>query len=255
MQVMSGFPRAVFSNPELDSVRWCTSKCGVPGFPKSSELAKHRETLIEVCGAGTRIVDGKLGNTFAVNDLATILKHVRAKARISSSYLISQLYQEMSNPLVRSHLKFYAEDAGKKVSEARHGTRWSSEVSASLAGPMARLEMDGAHLDLYVHEAAIANIDELGTLGPVMPTRWFERDGKIVAKAHSLRLNETHTAFIIDSGTCFDIPVTSFIASFVELSVTHRFYGLPSPRAIDGTRVLSAQVQNLPILHCRNPRL
>lgn len=140
----------------------------------------------------------------------------------------------MANPCVRPYLRFYAEDCGKHVSEARHGARWAQEVNANFAGPMARLECGGSFIDFYVHEVALANIDSYGTYAPVMPTRWFERSGRLFARAHRLQTNSARTAYIINASECMDIPLSAFFASSVELQNSHRAYGLPPPSKIEG---------------------
>ncbi|KAG8978953.1 hypothetical protein FRB90_008233, partial [Tulasnella sp. 427] len=215
IDTMSAFPRSVFSQTEMDAMRWFTSKCGINGLPTLSEVQRHRKAILKAAGADTKLVDGDLGNSFALNDFSRILAH------------------EMANPCVRPHLRFYAEDCGKHVSEARHGSRWAREVNANLAGPMARLECGGSFIDFYVHEIALANVDSYGTYAPVLPTRWFERSGKLFARTHRVQVNSTRTAFIIDASHCADIPLSAFFASLVELKGSHRAYGLPSPTEIE----------------------
>lgn len=76
--------------------------------------------------------------------------------------------------MTRAQLCLYAEDAGNALSEARHGKQWKNEVPADLAGPMARTSTGK---DFFVHEIAMANVDDRGTVAPVMVTRWYEIRG------------------------------------------------------------------------------
>lgn len=239
IDTMSAFPRSVFSQTEMDAMRWFTTKCGIRGLPTLSDVQRHRKAILQAAGAGTKLVQGALGNSFAVNDLGRILAHVSSPfppfSDSHQSVADRTFIQEMANPCVRPHLRFYAEDCGKHVSEARHATRWTREVNANFAGPMARLECGGSFIDFYVHEVALANIDTYGTYAPVMPTRWFERTGQLFARAHRLQVNPRRTAYIIDASDCVDIPLSAFFASFAELQYSHHAYGLPPPSKIDGT--------------------
>lgn len=74
---MSGFPRACFSEKELNATRWYAKQNGVSNQPTIKQVKNHREDILNVAGLGTKLLDGKLGNCFAVNDWFKILKHVR----------------------------------------------------------------------------------------------------------------------------------------------------------------------------------
>jgi hypothetical protein len=73
---MSGFPRACFSEKELNATRWYAKKNGVSDQPTIKQVKNHRQGILNVAGLETKLFEGKLGNLFAVNDWFKILKHV-----------------------------------------------------------------------------------------------------------------------------------------------------------------------------------
>jgi len=83
----------------------------------------------------------------------------------------------MGNPRVRPHLRFYPEDAGKRVDEYWQASHWREEVDPDRLTPMA-----------IIHEQRFFVYEPSLLLNGVvcMPTRWFVRNGKLVAKAWTL---------------------------------------------------------------------
>ncbi|KAJ7110514.1 hypothetical protein C8R44DRAFT_833390 [Mycena epipterygia] len=195
---MGGFPRSCFSEKELNATRWYAKKNGVSGQPTIRQVKNHRPDILNVAGVSTSLVDGDLGNVFAINDWPKIIEH------------------EFANPLVRKHLHLYPEDSGCRLEEARQAAKWKEEVDGNVSAPMARAE-NGK--DYYVEEAALANIDDEGTVGPVMPMRWFTRHGIIWAVVHRLWATENRDAYIIDGtpGGCFELPLTAFFLTSEDL--------------------------------------
>jgi hypothetical protein len=76
LDLMSGFPRACFSEKELNATRWYAKKNGVSLQPTIKQVKNHRQSILNVAGLETKLIDGKLGNSFAVNDWFKILEHV-----------------------------------------------------------------------------------------------------------------------------------------------------------------------------------
>ncbi|KII85794.1 hypothetical protein PLICRDRAFT_115102, partial [Plicaturopsis crispa FD-325 SS-3] len=217
LDIMGAFPRALFSESELKATTWYAKKLGMPNVPSATQVKNHREAVHAITGITTHTVDGKLGNTFAFNDWKEILAH------------------EWANPLVRKHIKTYAEDIDDSFDGAYHGEKWRHLVDGNLAGPMARA-IDGK--DYFVEEPAMANINELADVGPVMPVRWFKRNGQIWAQAHHLRLRPTGDAYVIDARKegYIELPLTAFFLSITELedAACQQRYNLP-PQVIAGT--------------------
>ncbi|KAF8137768.1 hypothetical protein K438DRAFT_1503253, partial [Mycena galopus ATCC 62051] len=124
-------PRACFSEKELNATRWYAAKNGVSVQPTIKQVKNHRQDILTVAGLETKLVDGKLGNCFAVNDWFKILEH------------------EFANPLIRPKLHLYPEDSGEKLEEARQAAKWKHEVDGNISGPMAR---GTGGKDYYVEE-------------------------------------------------------------------------------------------------------
>ncbi|KII94845.1 hypothetical protein PLICRDRAFT_693166 [Plicaturopsis crispa FD-325 SS-3] len=217
LDVMSAFPRSVFSEKELRATQWYTSKHGVTGLPSVRQVKNHRPHILNVAGVTTSIRTGKLGNLYAWNSFPEMFRHAFA------------------NPLVRRNLWTYSEDTGARIEEARQAERWRTEVDGNLAGPMARGD-DGR--DYFVEEPCMANIDQWGTPGPVMPMRWFIRDGAYWTQAHHLRISDDRTSFLIDARPegCVELPLTAFFLTVVDLAIPEcqALYGIPNPNAIAG---------------------
>ncbi|KAJ7702836.1 hypothetical protein B0H17DRAFT_1157414 [Mycena rosella] len=195
---MGGFLRSCFSEKELNATRWYAKKNGVGGQPSIRQVKNHCPDILNVAGVSTTLIDGKLGNVFAINDWLKIIEH------------------EFGNPLVRKHLHLYPEDTGCRLEEARQAAKWKEEVDSNVSSPMARAE-NGR--DYYVEEAALANIDPDGTVAPVMPMCWFTRHGVLWAVVHRLRITQNHDAYVID-GTptgCLELPLTAFFLTAEDL--------------------------------------
>ena len=77
LDIMHAFPRSVFSESKLEATLWFTSKCGVEDLPTVQQVKSHRDIVLEKCGVSPRMVEGKLGHWFALNDLEKIVTHVR----------------------------------------------------------------------------------------------------------------------------------------------------------------------------------
>ncbi|KAJ7808632.1 hypothetical protein B0H14DRAFT_3091039 [Mycena olivaceomarginata] len=209
---MSGFPRACFSEKELNATRWYAKKNGVSSQPTI------KQDILNVAGLQTKLLHGKLGNTFAVNDWFKILQH------------------EFANPLIRPKLHLYPEDSGQRLEEARQAAKWKQEVDGNISGPMAR---GTGGKDFFVEEVCFAKLDSHGSVGPVMPMRWFTREGQMWSIAHPLRLTASNSAFVIDGreSTCLEIPLDKYFLNVRDLEdpdVQAR-YSIPPPSSIAGS--------------------
>ncbi|KAK6981165.1 hypothetical protein R3P38DRAFT_3234652 [Favolaschia claudopus] len=114
LDIMTAFPRSVFSERELEATRWFSAKCGIQDLPLIRQVKSHRSKILDLCGADLKSVDGKLGNTFAVLDLGKILA------------------DECANPLVRPFIRVLSEDAGEFLAEACQAEKWRTEISPSV---------------------------------------------------------------------------------------------------------------------------
>ncbi|KAJ7686893.1 hypothetical protein B0H14DRAFT_2307407, partial [Mycena olivaceomarginata] len=215
---MSGFPRACFSEKELNATRWYAKKNGVSLQPTIKQVKNHRQSILNVAGLETKLIDGKLGNSFAVNDWFKILEH------------------EFANPLIRPKLHLYPEDSGDKLEEGRQAAKWKEEVDGNISGPMAR---GNGGKDYYVEEVCFAKLDDAGAIGPVMPMRWFtRRNGRLLSIAHQLHLTPSRSAFIIDgrAAACLEIPLENYFLNILDLEEPdcQSRYNVPPPSSISG---------------------
>ncbi len=141
---------------------------------------------------------------------------------------------------MRQLLEFYPEDSGPRLAEARQGERWRCEVDSTFAGVMARAD-DGQ--DYFVSEPALATVDDIGTIQPVIPVRFFTRNKTLFAKVHRLHV-ERHAdrdSFVVDASGALDqgsmeLPLHAFFLSYPRLLESHNAYSLPPPTRIAGIR-------------------
>ncbi|KAG8756176.1 hypothetical protein FRC11_005490 [Ceratobasidium sp. 423] len=223
--LMTAFPRAVFSGKELDVVRWFAVRCNIPGMPSQSTVQSRFEHIIKLLGLESRLVQSKLGNYFALNSLAAIIRN------------------EMANPLIHKELVFYPQDDGKAIRCATNGQRWLEEVDASLAAPMVRKPLPHGHQDYYVFEPFLASVpfsSDNPTLvpRPFLPIRYFQHAGDLFAHTHPLI--PTDSGYIVDGDNYFEIPLSSFLVPLPDLRSEHGRYGLPPP-----DNILGIQTSNL----------
>lgn len=136
----------------------------------------------------------------------------------------------MANPYVRPHLRFLPIDTTSHAS-AFHGEKWRLEVDGNIASPMIRAP-DGQ--DYFVDEPVLANVDSLGSVGPVWPTRFYIRDDVTFARVHLLRADYERSGYIIDGDHCMEMPVSAFILSYPRFAALHSYYNLPPPNSILG---------------------
>lgn len=141
--------------------------------------------------------------------------------------------QEFANPIVGAHLATYAEAAGSRLEDTRQGHKWLKEINPNLAGPMARAA-DGK--DYLIHELVI--IQDGPVERPVMIARWYEKDKKLVANVHPVRLTPAGDTFVVDA--CAEkvevVSLDAFLLSVEQLVQTavQRKYNLPAPSEIHG---------------------
>ncbi|KAG8790917.1 hypothetical protein FRC12_010650 [Ceratobasidium sp. 428] len=215
---MTAFPRAIFSNKELDVVRWFTEKCSVPNMPANSTVESRFKDIMKLLGLESQLKQSKLENYFAVSSIGTIVAN------------------ELANPLVRERMVFYAQDEGATVRQAANGKRWMEEVDASLAAPMVRKDLPVGHQDYFVHEPFLASLEIDGQLvpRPLLPIRFFERSGSLFARSHPLLSSDA--GYTIDGDIHIDVPVSSFLLPFPEFCQEYERYELPCPESIIGVR-------------------
>ncbi|KAL1714991.1 hypothetical protein EV715DRAFT_208510 [Schizophyllum commune] len=219
--VLTAFPRSVFSEKELSAMRWAAMGCGATDVPTAKQIAYSRKQIIDVCGASAKRMTGAFGNTFTVLDLATILAH------------------EWANPLVRPHVATLPEDGNGGMDRRSQASKWRKEVDPLLGGPMVRF----GGKDYYVEEPALAFVGHESFASPVLPLRFFTREGKPWAEARRLRVHPTQNEFLIDVRlpSNLEIPLASFALPYPEFALAHATLGYPNPEQIHGMVTAGAQ--------------
>ncbi|THU99664.1 hypothetical protein K435DRAFT_818510 [Dendrothele bispora CBS 962.96] len=208
LDVLMHLPRSVFSEKQLDLLMWLLHINQVPAeVPSVDSMKALNERLQKLYGINSIRKQGALGHVYYVNDLAQIIA------------------QEMANPQVREHLKFYPEDSGKKLSEARQAQRWLEEIPDELLTPMARIR---GH-DFYIHEPAMLTD---GTC--CIPVWWFECNNVLFAKCwlmEAVVMDHVRGWNVIKCSN-FEVPTSKFLKNFIDFRDDAVHYDLPSPTTL-----------------------
>lgn len=92
--------------------------------------------------------------------------------------------------------------------------------------------------DYYVEEVCLVRLDNTGKVGPVMPMRWFMRNGELWSITHPLHITPSRSAFVIDGSdaACVEIPLENYFLNVRDLEDPdcQARYGIPAPSEIAG---------------------
>ncbi|TBU25646.1 hypothetical protein BD311DRAFT_852410, partial [Dichomitus squalens] len=217
MDITGAFPRALFSESELEVMRWFASKTGSRKLPSIRQVKTSREAVLRVAGSNPRLYQGQCGHLYAATDFPTIIKH------------------EFANPEARSVLHLYPEDGyDTMLKHPRQAKKWAETINPTLAAPMARAA-DGR--DYFVHELAMAKLGSNDDIAPVVIARWYQRDGRLFSKAHPVLIYETgrlgETEFVIDARNevLTEVALDSYVFCIEDLCLpeVQQQWGLPDP--------------------------
>jgi hypothetical protein len=140
----------------------------------------------------------------------------------------------MANPLVRPYLRFFPEDAGKRLTEAWQGQRFLREMPFDLRSPMVRV----GNRDFYIYEPASLSDGRV-----CMPIRWFTRlsdnnsnEEKLYAEVCEMEEHKTDLVhgYIVHEYRSSEISVDRLSLSFIELKELWAILGKPNPINILG---------------------
>lgn len=140
------------------------------------------------------------------------------------------------NPLMVPHIQTYPEHSGERLDHPRQAHKWRDEVPANIVSPMALGENGKAY---FIEVPCFANLDKVGNIiGPIIPTRFFERTGKIWAKVRPLLVMGNRQYFTVDErdGQEMELRIAAIFLSVedLQLEAVQRKYGIPSPDRIIG---------------------
>ncbi|KAH9023715.1 hypothetical protein EDB85DRAFT_1849591, partial [Lactarius pseudohatsudake] len=202
LDIITNTPRSVLSRRQVDTMLSFLRINGVSNVPSAKTIRAQNTALHDMCGVHTLQYTGAHGHHFFVNSIADIIS------------------QEMANPLVRPHLHFYPEDAGKMASEYWHGRHWHDNADPTVVTPMAVI--NGLHF--FVHEPCF-----LANGRAIMPYRWFLRGDSILANAWPLRAGD-RAGWVVEEYTTIVVPQDEFLIPFNTWDSSQFASGLPSAR-------------------------
>ncbi|KAJ7728363.1 hypothetical protein B0H16DRAFT_1331027 [Mycena metata] len=206
LDVLMHLPRSVFSHRQLELFLWLLKVNNVDDVPSVKSMQELNAMLQKLCGIESIAYDGALGHKYYVNSLAQILA------------------------------QFYPEDSGKRLEEARQGTRWLEEMPADKTTPMARIGKQ----DYFIHEPAML-VD--GTF--CMPVRWFVRDKTLVAKCWDLVVVNRDGGEkwrVIQRET--EVSQEKFIKNFPTIKTDLHLYNVPDPGVLSDWELTDPAVGN-----------
>ncbi|KDQ05534.1 hypothetical protein BOTBODRAFT_122651 [Botryobasidium botryosum FD-172 SS1] len=180
---------------------------GLEDIPSDRVMDEIDRSLQELCGIQSLRYEGVLGHIYYANDLAAIIA------------------QEMANPTVRKHIRFYPEDAGDKLSETWQAERWKNELDSSLLTPMIRTQ----NQDFFTDEVTLLRD---GTA--CVPFRWLSRRNEMFARAWKVILSDTRSGWIVDATQECEVPSSDFLLSYPQFAQSHHHYNLPGPSQVFG---------------------
>ncbi|KAF8597802.1 hypothetical protein BDV93DRAFT_595834 [Ceratobasidium sp. AG-I] len=209
LTALSGFPRALYSQPGLEVLTWFSERLGISGLSSPDQLKTLRNRISDTFGSNPQLATSSLGNIFSHNSLKAVISH------------------ELANPITTTKLSVFPEGAGPHVTNPSHGAKWREEVEGSLASPMARLHgPNGSYRDVFVNEPSLVKID--GQVAPVLVTRWFTRQKALVANVHRLIPVSDPSGYAVDGSVCLEIAQQDFHLALPDFRRVHGEYGLSS---------------------------
>nr|VWO97023.1 Uncharacterized protein [Ganoderma boninense] len=222
MSALHAFPRALFSESEIEDVRWFAHANGVPKLPSVKMVEREREDITKIAGAAPQMCTSKMGKVYAMATLAVMLTHAT---------------QEFANPIMMAYLQTLPELGSASFGECAQGERWASEVDPNLAGPMVRAP-DGR--DYFVNELAMVSEGTGPACFPVVIRRWFRKGGGTCASVCPVLTYDDKPGLVVDDreGSRFEVPLAA-MRYCVEDLLKPPWYApdyLPSPSII-GTLV------------------
>ncbi|KIJ46219.1 hypothetical protein M422DRAFT_250259 [Sphaerobolus stellatus SS14] len=209
IDVLRHIPRCAFSDSQHGALEWAFAALGVSNIP-SARVAKDIDKALQAsCGITSKRYEGGLGHIYYANDLSGIIA------------------QEMANPIVRPHLRFYPEDSGKKLAEAIQGRRWLYEMDDECLTPMIRIGKQ----DYFVFEPTL-----VGGHQAVVPHRFFIRDGKFHMRVWALEEDKAANGWIVRKDRESELPASTLLVGWPDFVQTFANRHLTDPCNIIGVR-------------------
>lgn len=137
----------------------------------------------------------------------------------------------MSNPKVRPHLHFYAEDNGTSVNEYYQASHWRERCSQTEGFPQITLTpmVTIGTQQYFLYEPCVLRDGQV-----CMPCEWFQRSGHFYAMVWSLRPTADSSGWIVEEFNLFEVPEDMFLLSFTSWHSSEVTTGLPDAQKIQG---------------------
>ncbi|KAG1724109.1 uncharacterized protein EDB91DRAFT_1063018 [Suillus paluster] len=207
LDIMSNFPRGVFSQDELEVILWQLKQHGVHAVPSIHQIKSVGHAIDGLCGVKINCYVGCLGHTYYMILLQFIVK------------------MAFANPLVRSVLEVYPEDSGPRLEEIRQARCWLEEHDARLLTPMYRVE-GCITRDFYTDEPTLLKNGML-----CMPFRFFKNNGQVWFRAWPLipwHSPDVGLSWLIDQRDELSLPTDDLSMTFPELQYVPLGHGRPT---------------------------
>lgn len=91
LDVLRHLPRSLFSDAQMDIIRWGMEMFGVNNLPSSAVMKEIDEMLQLSCGIDTIRYKGPFGHTYYVNHLGSIIAQVYCLSSTSKTKLTAML--------------------------------------------------------------------------------------------------------------------------------------------------------------------
>ncbi|KAJ3853984.1 hypothetical protein EV368DRAFT_73145 [Lentinula lateritia] len=205
LNILRHIPRCAFSRKQNSAIHWAMLALGVSNLPSDRTMDEIDSEMQRMYGIRTIQHEGKLGHIYYTNDFPAIIA------------------QEMSNPNVRSHLKFLPEDSGALLSEANQAQRWLKEIDPDLLTPIHRV----AGQDFFTLEPTVLQDGNI-----CMPSRWFVRNKKVFAKAWPMRvvdIEDHGCGWAVQTFSEIEISESDLLLTFKQFQASYASLALMNP--------------------------
>ncbi|CUA75357.1 putative membrane protein ycf78 [Rhizoctonia solani] len=180
--------RLEFSRKQAKAILAFARATGGKDVPTLSGLASTRKRMLEVTGNPTTRYESDTGHIFYVNE-------------------------DISNPITRENMCFYAHDTGKRVTQVWNATKILKDVSDDLLTPTIR------------HHNKLYYVNELVRCSNhwFIPLRWVMVGETKAMHADGYMVEESELGLRVIDVTRQRVPVSSFELSYPELQESNAF--------------------------------
>ncbi|PPR03970.1 hypothetical protein CVT26_001073 [Gymnopilus dilepis] len=190
LDTLDNLPRTRISNSLMSVILWILKETGARDVPSLNHL-RHVQTLLRASGVPTLQRKSPKGNVYSINDPRTLVA------------------MDWANPSVCEEIRLYPViPVDGAISEVYHAEKWRT-VDRHTLSPMYDA---GNNKHYYIDEVA-----SLKNGNYIIPLRWLQySDGRIVAEAFAITLDEQGLAAVQDSKTVL-VQASDLSNNFLDL--------------------------------------